>query len=74
MRPWHAVVAKHGRGSIIPLGRIDKGIEHELVATMLSTTVDILRFVTFHLDAGARSFNIYLDDPDLKLTIFSKLI
>lgn len=38
-----------------------------LVATILSPTVDVLRFVAFHLDAGAHRLYIYLDDPDAEV-------
>ena len=38
-----------------------------LVATILSPTVDVLRFVAFHLDAGAHCLYIYLDDPDAEV-------
>ena len=35
-----------------------------LVAKILAPTSDILRFVAYHLEAGAHRLYIYLDDPE----------
>ena len=33
------------------------------VAKILAPTLNVLRFAAYHLDAGAHSLFVYLDDP-----------